>query len=271
MKKLYSFFVGLLSLAVFETAADAVTIKKAAPVAKQEVAVSDATTSLIPSVINLIAGVQTLNKEQNALVQECRPTSREISFVNEMIKEWAKTGEMSADSIKNKFNVCKGTESYKTSVQLAADLGDFKQVCFDSFNTDYDRNNVWYEFPKASEASYCAGGEITCRGEEKYMSNIYDIFMLIDFADEDYTADELKMASALMEKSVKCAPSKLNARKLAKWGEFLMSSIGSIGQPVSTDVIMQQVANTVGASGGALGNIGGILQSFGGMAGQFMN
>ena len=73
------------------------------------------------------------------------------------------------------------------------------------------------------------------------------------------------MAAKLISKIEKCSYSKLNAKKKAMWGEFLVDTIGSVGQKTNTAAIMQTVGS-VANSGGM-----GALQSLGGIASQFMD
>lgn len=267
MKKYLLAFLGALVLLTSNSSFAAITINKAAPVAKQETTVTDATASLIPTVLGLVGSVRELNAKQKELTQDCIPTQQEINFVNETMKEWAKTGALSADEIwRNKnWNRCDGPSGgYATSIQISESVGEDKLICFDYFGSESDKNMVWFEFPKASVAQYCDDGSTTC-SNKKTKSNIYDIFNLVDFSTKDYTASEATMAAKLIAKIEQCSSSKLSAKKTAMWGEFLMNTVGSIGQPTSTDVIMQQVSGVVG------GGTSGALQSLGSIATQFLN
>ena len=68
----------------------AITITKAASVTPQETSSSSAGSSLIPTVLKLVSGVQQLNAQQKALTAECVPSAQEITFVDNTMKEWAK-------------------------------------------------------------------------------------------------------------------------------------------------------------------------------------
>ncbi len=267
MKKYFLIFIGLFCFLTNSSSVFAITINKAAPVAKQEVSVTDNTASLIPTVLGLVSSVRELSAKQKELTQDCIPTQQELNFVNETIKEWAKTGAMSEEEIwRNKnWNYCDGPSGgYAISIQLAESVGEDNLVCFDYFGSESDKNMVWYRFPKATVAQYCEDGSTTC-SNKKTKSNIYDVFNLVDFSTKDYTASEATMAAKLIAKIEQCSSSKLSAKKTAMWGEFLMNTVGSIGQSTSTDVIMQQVSGVVG------GGTGGALQSLGSIATQFLN
>ena len=87
MNKKLLIFMCMISCAV-SSAPAAVTIKKAAPVATQAASVQDTGASLVPTVLGLVSGVQQLNAKQRELTQECIPTSQEITFVNNTMKEY---------------------------------------------------------------------------------------------------------------------------------------------------------------------------------------
>ena len=268
MKKFLLFFIGGL-FAVHGTAG-AVAINKAPSVATKQVTAVDAGASLLPGVLNLVTGVMQLNQKQKALTAECIPTSQEINFVNNIIKEWAKTGVATADEIENGkmdgMKPCETGETYESSVRIAADLGEDGLICYDYYKDD--ERAVWYKFPKASSAYYCTDGSLTSSCDEKdrrEVSNIYDVFNLIDFAEADYTPTEATMAAKLISKIEKCSYAKLNARKKAMWGDFLVETIGNVGQKTNTGAIMQTVSG-VANTGGM-----GALQSLGGIATQFLD
>ena len=273
MKKFLLIFVG--GFVAMQNADAAVAIKKAAPVATKQTSAKDMGASLLPTVINLVSGVQQLNQKQKALSAECVPTSQELNWVNTMIKEWAKTGAANADEVERSMSgmkPCGSTESYETSVRLAADTDETDFICYDIFDSSADQDTVWHGFPMASKAYYCTDGSISgCKDKNRVdVSNIYDVFNLIDFSESDYTASELTMASKLMAKIENCSNAKLSAKKRAMWGEFLTGTISSMGQKTNSGNIIQAVSGVV-PSLGAGGGFGGAMQSLTGIAGQFLS
>ena len=84
MKKFLLIFVGIF--VAMQNAGAAVAIKKAAPVATKQTSAKDMGASLLPTVMNLVSGVQQLNQKQKALSAECVPTTQELNWVNTMIK-----------------------------------------------------------------------------------------------------------------------------------------------------------------------------------------
>ena len=92
MRKNLAIFIASLACVTVNSAMAAVTIKKAAPVATQETSATNTATSLVPSVLTLVNDVQVLSAKSRELDTECTPSSAEIEFVNNTIKEWAKTG-----------------------------------------------------------------------------------------------------------------------------------------------------------------------------------
>lgn len=270
MKNILCFFIaGIVAFSSVSGNA-AVTIKKAASVSAQETPSSSAVNSLVPTVLGLIINVQQLNAKQKELTNECIPSSREITFVDNTMKEWAKTGTMSAKEVESKLKMkpCTVTDGgYSASVKMAV-LMDTDDICYDTFSGSGNAGTVWEGYPKVSTATYCADGSNNCSSKDKKtVSNIYDIFNLIDFSTADYTKSEATDAANIMAKIETCSYSKLNAKKRAMWGEFLSDTINSLGQPTSTGTIMEQVSSVIGSSGG--GGLGAI-SSLGAIATQVL-
>lgn len=265
MKKALIFCICIIQSVAGFSAMGAVTIKKAAPVATQETTASSTTASLVPTVLGLIGGVQQLNAQQKELTAECIPSSQEITFVDNTMKEWAKTGAASAKDIEKSLGrkPCRAAVGgYAASVNVAAGT-DMENICYDYFGTDSDKNMVWYQFPKVGKATYCSDGSPTCSEKnKKTKSDIYEIFNLIDFSAADYTTAEATMAAKLIAKIEKCSYAKLNAKKKAMWGEFLVDTISNVGQSTNTGTIMQQVGNISGGGLGSLSSIGGFVTQF---------
>lgn len=267
MKKFLLFFT--IGTMLSQNAAVAVTIKKAAPVAVKQTSATDAGASLLPTVMTLVTGVQELSKQQKALTDECIPTSAEIKFVNDMMKEWAKSGLMTAEEAEEgmKMDKCdSATGGYESAVRLSADLDDTSLLCFDWFGSSSDTDMVWYEFPMATSAYYCNDGSSSCGEKNRvHVSNIYEAFNLIDFDPEsDYTAQEAKTAGKIIAKIENCSNAKLSARKKALWSGFLNTAIGGIGQKTNSASVMDMVTGVAGQGGGA----SGMLQSLPGLATQ---
>lgn len=270
MKYFTLIFASFLACASSVMSARAITVKKAAPVATKETSATDTTASLVPTVLGLVGGIQQLNAQQKALTAECIPSSQEITFVDNTMKEWAKTGAMSAGDVQTALrrrpcNVASG--GYAASVQIAAGT-ETNDICYDWFAGDGNEGMVWYRFPKVGRTTYCADGSLTCgEKDKKNASDIYELFNLIDFSEADYTKQEATMAARLITKIEKCSPAKLSAKKKAMWGEFLVDTIGNVGQSTNTGAIMQQVGALQQSGGGGIGALG----SLGSVVGQFMD
>ncbi|MFQ6702577.1 MAG: hypothetical protein ACLRFO_00020 [Alphaproteobacteria bacterium] len=267
MKKFLLFFVGTIFMA--QNVAMAVTIKKAAPVATKQTSVADTGASLVPTVISLVSGVKQLTQQQKALTAECIPSSAEVNFVNNIIKEWAKTGARTADEVQASLGMKRcatATGGYASTVRIAEGTDERDLICYDWFGGSGNDGMVWEKFPMAVSTYYCTDGSLTgCSDKYKqYVSNIYDVFNLVDFDTTDYTQQEAKMAGVLISKIENCSYARLNAKKKALWGEFLIDTVGGLGQKTNTATIMQTVSG-VANSGGM-----GALQSLGSIATQFM-
>lgn len=253
-------------------AANVLVPKKADSVTKQE---SSATTtnvgaSLLPTAATLVANVIAMNQQQKALVAECEPTSREIEFVNKMIKEWAYTGVANPLVGARGLRACADNESYETTVrQAGTGLSiDTAAICYDTFSKEEAHGAVWAEFPKATVVEYCSDGNtlsMCSRNNRKKMTNMWALFDMINFDNKDYTKAEASQAQALLQKAANCSGNKLAARRLETFGGFVTNTISNMGQKTNTGSIMESVGSIVGSTG-----IGGI-SSLAGVATQFLD
>lgn len=249
-------------------AATVLTPKKASSVAKREEAtsVTNVGGSLLPTAMGLVGNVMQLTKQQKELVAECEPTQKEITFVNNLVKEWAIAGAANP-MVTGAFGVreCDGL-SYQDIVSLSSSSLDDEDLCYEVYTEAEARGAVWAGFPKVTVATYCPNGDTCAKSKQKTVSNIYEIFNAIDFSEQDYTKSEASQASALLEKSSKCSGSQLAAKRLESFGGFITNTIGSMGQKTNTASVMDAVTGAVGSSG-----LGGLVGSFGGIAGQLLD
>lgn len=259
MKKLLLSFCSAI-VCMVSMPAVAITINKAASVAPQETSSSTAGSSLLPTVISLVAGVQQLNAQQKALTAECVPSAQEITFVDNTMKEWAKTGAMTAQEVQQRLGrrpCAAAVGGYNAAVQIAVGTESKDDVCYDYFAGDGNSGMVWAGFPKVGTATYCEDGSLSC-SDRKTSSDIYELFNLITFTEADYTASELAMATRLIQKIEKCSDARLSAKKRQMWGEFLTDTISNLGQSTNTGSIMEQVSSITSGGGGALGTLGSL-------------
>ncbi|MDE5616006.1 MAG: hypothetical protein K2I81_04215 [Alphaproteobacteria bacterium] len=267
MKKILLIF-SAVAVACPGMARGAVTIKKAAPVAAKTTSAVESTGSLVPTVLGLVSAVKSLDAKTKELTAECIPSAAEITFVNNTVKEWAKTGASTADEAEKALGMkrCKvASGGYAQQVEInAGEADDF--ICTDWFDGAGNTGMIWEKYPMAAKATYCADGSFECgNSQKKTVSNIYNVFNLIDFGVEDYTASEAKMASQLLAKIEKCSDAKLSAAKRAMWGEFLVNTISGVGQSTNTGAIMQSVGS-ISQSG-----LGGGISSLSGLATQLLD
>jgi len=271
MKKIFAFFIGtcVCMTCVVAMAAN-FQVKKASSVKTQEKSGLENVTSgsLLPNVIGLVSNVSALTKQQKELQAECVPTSSEISWVNERVKEYAKIGEKSAKDMLGglKMDKCGYGETYAHSVEVnaAAKL----EPCVDVFPTDSNNPHIWDDYPMAATATYCADGLDVCSGsKKKTVSNMYDIFGAINFTLDDYTTDEASTYTKLMEKAEKCAPEKISARTKEAYKNFITSTISGAGTSTNTGGIMQAVGGLTQSGG----NVSSGIQSLAPSVLQFLD
>ena len=259
MKRLLSIFIVALCT-VTSVSQAAVNIKKAAPVATKKADTVESATSLLPSVIGLVSGVKNLNAQQQQLSADCAPTSDEIKTVNDLVKEWAKLGETTAEeAVRGVGDIkCPEGTSYESFMKLYA--GD-NESCYEVFDSDADQETVWVGFPKVTSASVC---DIDNAKNCKTVHNIYQIFGKIPFSTEDYTVSESKKIAKLIEKSQRCAPEKIAAAKRELYGGFLTQTLSGVGQSTGA-AGTSAVLDAVSSMGGS-GDVKSMLPSLGQMA-----
>ena len=268
MKRIFSIFAVIACLAPVASMG-AVTIKKAAPVATKQADKMASATSLLPTVIGLVGSVKSLSTQQQQLSSDCAPTTDELNTVNNLVKEWAKIGDTTAESARSSMGEvpCSGNEesnsggAYETFIKEHDD----DETCYESFTSKADEGTVWYKFPKASSGSKCDDNNKNCT----YISNIYDLFAKIPFTEEDLTKSELSKITKLKEKSERCAPGKINAAKRELYGNFLVQTLGSVGQSTGA-VGTGSVLEAVSSMGGS-GSVKSMLPSLGSMATQMLD
>ena len=276
MKKFGTFVSFSLVVLICATAFGAANVlmpKKADSVAKRDASTSTTAVgaSLLPTAVNLVTSVIQLNQQQKALTSECEPTSRELAFVNNMIKEWANAGGRNPLNSSSSIRPCDANESYATTVRYAGTgIGvDNSTICWDTFTESEARHAVWSGYPKASVAEYCSDGSdnlsMCSKNSRKKVTNMWTLFDMIDFENKDYTQGEASQAAALLEKATKCSTNKLAAKRLETFGGFITGTINNLGQPTNTESIMGAVSSVVGQTG--FGNIGGIAN----VAAQFLD
>ena len=269
MKKILSIFVIGLFVAPSLTmaAVSNINVKKAAPVATKKADKMESATSLLPTVIGLVGDIKTLTAQQQQLAADCIPTGDELNTVNELVKEWARIGETDYTSaVSGLGSVCgpagknNDDRAYETFLTYYADKNE---TCYVQFDSDSDKGMPWQSFPRATYAKVCRG---TDNKNCNDVSNIYDVFTKVSFGEADYTKAEATKIAKIIEKSQRCAPSKITAAKRELWGGFLTKTLGSVGQSSGasgTSAVIQTVSS-MGGNGG----LQSILPSLGQVATQ---
>lgn len=261
MKKVFAIFVVFIC-AVTCVSQAAVNIKKAAPVATKKANATETATSLVPTVVGLVGGIQNLQNQQRQLTADCAPTSDEISTVNALVKEWAKIGETKADDAHSGL----GDRDCTDSFQYHLDFDDDNEKCYEVFRTGADQDTVWVNFPKVSSGKKCKDGNSkNCT----VVSNIWEIFEKIPFGNDDYTQSEATKIAKLKEKAERCSDSKIKAAKAELYGGFLTQTLSSVGQTTGASGTAS-VLNAVTSMGGS-GDLKSVLPSLGSMATQMVD
>lgn len=243
--------------------ASGVQVKKASLVQKQEQTGVESmlSGSLLPGVIGLVGNVAVLAKQQKDLEAECIPTSSDISFVKDLVKEWAKTG-VKADSMVSSGEACDADrESYSDSV--SANLPYKQTACFaDVFDSKGENENaVWIGFPIPATATYYPDGCVSdCSpSKKKTVSNVYDIFDKIGFDEEDLTTAEASKYEKFREKVEKCSSAKIKSRKKEAYVGFVQNAISGAGQKTGTANVWDAVGSLSQSGGGLSGGVQSLM------------
>lgn len=258
------------------TAQAAITIKKAAPVAStSEESGKSTTSSLVPSLLGLVSGVSELNSKQKALTAECVPSGSDLSFINNMMKEYAKTGVNKQDIAKGlsgRYPCDYAGDCYKDDIVRGVGGTKGLKPRYNIFSGESNENMVWSGFPTASTGSVSKDGSGYCSNPSQCetLTDAYDIFNLIDFGPSDYLPAEASQAAKLLEKTEKCSTARLSAKKREMWGSFLTQTASGLGAKTNTGSIMENIGSISQSSGGGSGALGAV-GSLSGIATQFMN
>ena len=249
-----------------------IAIKKAAPVATQKQDIKQDGASLIGTVLTMVSGVKDLTTKQKQLTEECIPSGSDVSFVNELVKEWAKAGGGSKSNFASALNAngpCARDGDWVDDVEDYGGPDEIPNPCYENFNSTSDKGAIWEEYPKAVVVRYCpdTGGD-ECKNKAT-VTNLYDIINMIDFGPQDFTIEETTRIEKLTQKIEHCSNAKISARKAALWSEFLNTTISGVGQKHDMSNVLNAVTQVTGSMGNG-GGFGGALQSLGGIATQFI-
>ena len=232
-----------------------VTVKKASSVKKQETSGLETITSgsLLPGVIGLVSNVASLKKQTEELKAECVPNGTESAWVDNIVKEYAKTGAKSAKDMAGD-KPCGNDSGWDIEVAEARAIG--QEPCMPVFD---EEGTIWKGYPRVKTVKYCSDlSDPQCAdSKKKNESNIYKIFGALDWTQEDYLVGEADMFIKMMEKTDKCAPEKITARNREAYANFVKQTISGAGQSQNTGAVYEAIGNLTG-SGGGLSGVGSL-------------
>ncbi|MDR0803594.1 MAG: hypothetical protein LBO08_00685 [Rickettsiales bacterium] len=262
-------FLFLYSFFLCASAQAAVTIKKAEAVQEQKSSGGSAT-DFLGTAINLGTGIIAMNKDMKAVSAECYPTAPDITFIENTMKEYAKTGAQDKSGIYGRLSPrtqCVTSNGYGAYV---AEYGKTAgaRPCFNFFSGSGDKDMVWDGYPRVGTGVICPKGGTDCeaRDQEK-ITDAYEIFNLIEFGPGDYKTGELTQATKLLEKVEVCSDAKISEKKRQMWMGMLNTTISNIGAKQSSGDVMQTVQSVVGGGGG-VNSLGGVASMIPGIFGK---
>lgn len=257
MRKFFAFFIAMIVSVVGDAGAANVTVKKASSVKKQDTGGIESITngSLLPGVIGLVSNVSALKKQTEELKAECVPSSSEQAWLNNMVKEYAKTGAKTAEEMRGKKPACGGGEVTAIAVAQAGGM-DEDGVCSPVFN---EPGAIWDGYPQVQVVKYCPdlSDPYCADSKKKTESNFYKIFGMLDWGQEDFLVGESATFIKLVEKTEKCAPEKISARTREAYTNFIQQTITGAGQSQNTGGIYDAIGSFT-QGGGGLGGIGSL-------------
>jgi len=244
-------------------AAGGIKINKGPAVQEQQQEKMDAVggTNLAATAMGLFAGYQALKQQDLALTEKCAPTDSEAAYVNKMVEEYAKTGQMSGDKMFDALKVekCGSKDDFIARVGVEG-----LKACYPK---RADAGKIWNEYPEAISRSKCPDSSPGCK-DKKYYSNIYEIYNLMGWTDKDMLPDELSAHSKLMAKAEECDPRVMQRKRQEMTGGFITGTIGSIGQKQNTggtmgvvSTLTQTMSQGGGGANSAIGGIGALAPS----------
>jgi len=216
--------------------------------------------NLLPTALNIVGGVMQMTQERRALATECVPTSSDITLVNDLVRAYAMAGGVM--TMPSEIPHCGDDASDAVFSRHLRDRTG--QMCHRRF-ADAAADLIWGGFPRADVGCHCRGnatqectGTNACRpGDQERKSNIYDIFGLIGFSDEDLLSGEATRVAAFRQKFERCAPEQVRARQQQLVANFAMGTVAQLGQRQDAATVQ---ANTMellmqGAAASPLGAI----------------
>jgi len=244
-------------------------IKKAAAVEeiKQEGVEAAAGMNLLGTAIGLVSGFQAMKKAEQALEQNCLPSSTETTWTDKMIQEFAKTGRMTAEEMfkaspAKDGQECGTADSYVRSAAMGV------SVCYQvqkapavTSGTAPSEPPIWAGYPKAESGLECPPDK-TCNGDKdkKGYSNVYDLLAIMDWKEADLiNSEEVSAWSKLTERMERCSPASIKRAKQEAVGGFITTAIGGIGKQQGTGDVMPMVNTLLNQSGNdAMKTMGGL-------------
>ena len=246
----------------------AVTINKAPSVKsqpKQDTATALTANSLIGTAIGLVGSVQSMKQQQLALAAGCAPSSSDVTFVNEMVKEYAKTGKEKASEMINRL-LPNGNSPHCKFIDTAGVKGG--KVCYSTYDATSDDSEIWSGYPKAESDRKCPPEKQDCADKDKkYYSNVYEIYNAMGWSDEDLLPNEVSNHSRIMAKMEECSPEILKRKNQELQGQLITGALGGIGQKQNTAGTMVGVSSLVQGMGGGGG---GVVSGLSGLGTQML-
>jgi hypothetical protein len=224
---------------------------------KQDTMEAATGTNLVGTAIGLFQGFKALSENTKALSDACIISGDELTYINKMVREYAKTGKQTADEMMVALSPTKTACGGGNSFISTATLGNESSVCYKGVADE----GIAKGYPVAEAGRECPPDKPGCNKTKdgKNYSNGYKIYEAMGWSDADLLGDELSLHAKLKEKIPRCDEDALKRQQKELTGQFITSTIGGIGQKQNTGQVMDQVGGLMqgmGAGGSPLTGIG---------------
>jgi len=209
----------------------------------------------LATAMGLIGTVTALRTKTTELRRECEPSLSDITFINQMVQEYAKLGRSSAkELIENIHNVqyaCPEGQKFKQNVKSG-----MPEECVDIFRGTGNNGKIWFEYPMADKSDrMCPSNNQQCNEDRDGIvhSNAYRIYMALGWEEADLLPNEIANHTRLIGRASTCDPSAVKRRIAETTMSGIMGIVNQTGQSNTTGTAngVMEMVQGMGSSGGS--------------------
>ena len=218
---------------------------------------------LAATALGVVGTVTQLRTQTTALRRECEPTAGDVSFVNQMVQEYARIGRGTAEELIGSLQVhrCLHGHSFESSVAQGTQADE----CVDVFTNTGNTGRIWYNYPRAANSRrVCPANNQNCNMDRDgvVFSNVYRIYMALGWQVDELLPNEIANHNRLVDRSQTCDPAAVRQRTAQATLGAVMGLAGQAGGPATgqTATGVTGMVQTMGAAGsGGMGALQGVM------------